>query len=141
MRVLIDTNIILDWLMNREPFHDAAECVIRECLFGELEGYITSHSITDLFYILRKDFSFDNRKQLLLLICRYFQIIPEDKTAIMTVLNDEHFRDIEDGLQIICAASERLDYIITRNISDFKYSVIPAIKPADFLSLLKEGEF
>ena len=56
MRVLIDTNIILDWLMCREPFHDDSRLVMKECMFGDLKGYISAHTLTDLFYILRKDF-------------------------------------------------------------------------------------
>ena len=69
MRVLIDTNVILDWLMCREPFHEAARRVMEESMFGDLEGYIAAHSLTDLFYILRKDFDIAKRKSLLMFLC------------------------------------------------------------------------
>lgn len=56
MRILIDTNVILDWIMVREPNAANAKLIMGQCLFGNIEGYVTSHSLTDLFYILRKDF-------------------------------------------------------------------------------------
>ena len=140
MRVLIDTNIILDWLMLRSPFYENAERIMKECFFGETKGYITSHTLTDLFYILRKDFSIEKRKQLLLLLCRHFQVIYEDKTIIVSVLMDDKVKDFEDGLQMMCASIQSLDYIVTRNISDFKASIIPAISPEKFLEM-KGAEF
>lgn len=135
MRVLIDTNIILDWLMARSPFYANAERIMKECFFGDLEGYVASHTITNLFYILRKDFSVKERKELLLLICSYFQIISEDKAAIISVLRDENCKDIEDGLQMMCASLQNLDFIVTRNISDFQTSIVPAVSPEKFIAL------
>ena len=67
IRVLIDTNIVLDWLMCRKPFQEHARFIMEKCLFGDLDGYLTAHSISDLFYILRKDFDVNKRKKLLLL--------------------------------------------------------------------------
>ena len=135
MRVLIDTNIILDWLAHRSPFYEKAAQIIKECFVGNLEGYVTSHTMTDLFYILRKDFCIEERKELLLLICRHFQIISEDKAMMISVLSDENCRDFEDGLQMKCAALRRLDFIITRNIPDFENSVTIAMSPEDFLEM------
>ena len=135
MRILVDTNVILDWLMSRSPFYSNAERIMEECLFGDVEGYVASHTITDLFYILRKDFSVEDRKRLLLFICSHFQIIIEDKAAMIEVLRDENCKDIEDGLQMMCASLQNLDFIVTRNISDFQNSIVPAILPENFLTL------
>ena len=121
--------------MARSPFYANAERIMKECLFGDVEGYLASHTITDLFYILRKDFSVEERKQLLLLICNHLQIIIEDKALIVAVLKNEKFNDIEDGLQMMCASLQNLDFIVTRNISDFQNSKVPAILPEEFLTL------
>lgn len=137
MRVLIDTNIILDWLMSREPFQENARYIMEKCLFGDLEGYLAVHSLTDLFYILRKDFDVDKRKKLILLLCDNMNIIAEDKVAVKSVLKNASWKDLEDGLQMECASREKLDYIITRNIKDFRTSSILPILPEQLIALYK----
>ena len=133
MRVLIDTNILLDFLQRREPFYGDAEYILKECIEGNIEGYLTSHMLTDLFYILRKDFNVDERKRLLLMLCRRFHIIAEDKASMIAVLSGTGWDDLEDGLQMLCASLRKLDFIITRNIKDFRNSVVPAIMPDQFI--------
>ena len=140
MKVLIDTNIFLDWLQEREPFKEKSEIVLWKCLFGEIEGFVTPHSLNDLFYILRKDYSVEERKHYLGILCRHLTIILEDKTVITNVLSNEALRDFEDGLQIVCAHLKGLDYIITRDKSDFKNSPVPAIAPDKFLELFSSEE-
>lgn len=137
MRVLIDTNIVLDWLMSREPFQDNARYIMEKCLFGDLEGYLTVHSLTDLFYILRKDFDVDKRKKLILLLCDNTNIIAEDKQAVKSALSNENWNDLEDGLQMQSASHEELDYIVTRNIKDFRTSLILPILPEQMIELYK----
>ena len=102
MRVLIDTNIILDWLMTREPFQEKAKNIMETCFFGDMDGYVTAHTLSDIFYILRKDFDVD-----------------------------------KDGLQMQCAANEKLDYIVTRNIKDFKDSFVMPLLPEQLIELFK----
>ena len=137
MRVLIDTNIALDWLAHREPFHEKAERVMQACMDGEWEGYMASHSLTDLFYLLRKDFSADERKQLLMLLCRYFHILAEPKETMLAVLDNAAWPDLEDGLLMQCAAEQHLDYIVTRNEKDFHDSPIPAMSPDRLLGMIR----
>lgn len=75
MRVLIDTNVILDWIMVREPNAANAKQIMGQCLFGKVEGYVSAHSISDIFYILRKDFSVEKRKDLLRLLCGGLHVV------------------------------------------------------------------
>ena len=137
MRVLIDTNVILDWLMCREPFHEAARRVMEESVFGELEGYISAHSLTDLFYILRKDFDIAKRKSLLMFLCEKLQVIPENVEMIKAALKREDWKDLEDGLQMQCAKEKELDYIITRNIRDFEKSPVPVLIPEKLMEMYR----
>ncbi len=140
MRILIDTNVILDWLMCREPFQKEAKEIMEESIFGDLEGCVTAHSLTDLFYILRKDFSVGKRKELLLLLCEYLQVIPEDSEIMKSVLNQKEWPDLEDGLQMQCAKEMNLDYIVTRNVRDFSSSSVPALMPEAFLKTYRSAE-
>lgn len=137
MKVLIDTNVILDWIMVREPNAENAKEILKECLFGNIEGYLTSHSLTDLFYILRKDYSVDKRKKLLQLLCEGLCVIPEDKEIIIETLGHEEWKDFEDGLQMQCAKSEGLEYIVTQNLRDFQTSEVEAINEEEFCKVIR----
>ena len=137
MRVLIDTNVILDWLMCREPFHRNAAQILRKCMTGEITGYLAAHTFPDLFYILRKDFDVPKRKALLALLCSRFQVIEENQRVILAALQNEAWKDLEDGLQMQCAADRNVDYIITRDVAGFHDSGIPPIQPEDFIRIYR----
>ena len=78
MRILIYTNIILDLVQDREPYSENASRIINSCITGENRGYISYHSLVDLFFILRKDKTVEERKALILNLCKFFTIIPEE---------------------------------------------------------------
>ncbi len=136
MRALIDTNVILDWIMVREPNATNAKKIMEKCLFGEIEGYITSHSLTDIFYILRKDYPVEKRKQLLLLLCEEMNVIPESRQTLLYALRRKEWQDMEDALQMQCAKEAGVDYIVTQNLKDFRTSEIKAIDEEDFCKLI-----
>lgn len=139
MKVLIDTNIVLDWLMIREPNATNAKKIMEQCLFGELEAYITSHSVSDIFYILRKDFSVDKRKELLCLLCENMQVIPEDGETILEVLHHKEWKDLEDGLQMQSAKNAGLHYIVTQNLKDFQKSEVEAVSEERFCEMISRN--
>lgn len=136
MKILIDTNVILDWIMTREPNAANAKRIMEQCLFGQMQGYITSHSLTDIFYILRKDYSVERRKQLLQLLCEGMNIIPENRETILRALRHKEWQDIEDALQMQCAKEAEVDYIVTQNIKDFRTSEIEVISEEAFCKLI-----
>lgn len=135
MVVLIDTNVIIDFLMTREPFYQAASEVITRCANGELKGYIAFHSIPNLWYILRK-VPDDKRREWLSDICRFLQVTGASHEKVIRAINMKEFQDFEDCLQDRCAKSVNAQYIITRNIDDYINSEIPAICPENFLEIL-----
>lgn len=137
MQILIDTNVVLDWLMNREPFNENAKYIMEQAMFGDVEGHLAAHTFPDLFYILRKDLDVNKRKQLLLLLCEHFHVIAENKEIIKSALKNENWNDLEDGLQMQCALEKDLDYIVTRNIKDFFRSQIKAVLPEEWVALYK----
>ena len=133
MRVLLDTNIIIDYLSKRPQFYANARMIIKLCVEKRIDGYVAAHSILNIFYILRKEFTAEERRSSLFDLCKVLTVIGIDKEKIITVLCNSDFSDLEDCLQAECAKNCAVDYIITRNIKDFHNSAIPAIMPDVFL--------
>lgn len=136
MLVLFDTNIILDILEKRLPFYDSSESVLEKCVSGGVTGYISLHSISNIFYILRKRYSAADRRKLLLNILSLLQVASADHESVRNALQREDFSDFEDCLQDECAKQVYADYIVTRNINDFTMSDVPAVTPEDLLKIL-----
>lgn len=134
MLVLIDTNVILDMLEKREPFYKSSNDVLSLCASQKIKGCIALHSISNIFYILRKNYSIENRRRLLLGILKFLQVANASHENVRHALERNDFPDFEDCLQDECAAQNHADYIITRNTDDFSNSNIPAITPSDFLA-------
>ena len=133
MVVLVDTNIIIDALANREPYADNAKKILEKCAAREVTGILAAHSIPNMFYILRKNFSQDERRFLLKNLCNIFKISDLNAKKILAALENEKFVDFEDCLQEECAVESMADYIVTRNPADFKHSRVKVILPEDFL--------
>ena len=133
MRILLDTNIILDILQKREPWFVNSYAVFERCIRQEYIGFITSHSLSDLFFVLRKSHSAENRRNAVKLICSYFKIVAENRDSFLAAVGNEYSDDLEDCLQIVAAQNQKLDFIITRNINDFKKSPVAVITPQELL--------
>lgn len=132
MVILVDTNVIIDFLTTREPYFDASSKVIAKCANGELAGYIAFHSIPNLWYILRK-VPDDMRRKWLIDICEFLTVVGVNHDEVLRAIRMKDFRDFEDCLQDRCARNIGAKYIITRNVADFTNSEVPAVSPEDFL--------
>ena len=136
MVVLVDTNIIIDALANREPYADNAKKILEKCAAREVTGILAAHSIPNMFYIFRKNFSHDERRFLLKNLCNIFKISDLNAKKILAALENEKFVDFEDCLQEECAVESMADYIVTRNPADFANSRVKVILPEEFLKKL-----
>jgi len=136
-RILIDTNVLLDYLLTREPFYEDAKNIVSACVDGRVKGCIAAHSISNMFFILRKDYSAKERREVLSDLCTILDVEGIDKAKLLSGLQNENFSDFEDCLQMKCAKSYGAGYIITRNTNDYKASEVKAIMPKDYLELLK----
>lgn len=134
-KILIDTNILLDYLLTREPFYEDAKKVILTCTEGETKGCIAAHSISNMFYILRKDYDTKERREILSNLCTIFDVGGIDKAKLLSGLHNENFPDFEDCLQMECAKAYNAEYIVTRNIDDYRSSEIKVILPKEYLKL------
>lgn len=139
MRIFVDTNILLDYLLEREPYNIPAKTIIQACQKKQVLGCIAAHSVTNIFFILRKYFTIKERREILLNICKLFDVEGIDIQKLQNALINETFQDFEDCLQMECAKSFHADYIITRNPNDFKYSDIPCIESTEFCQVLKRS--
>lgn len=136
MIILVDTNIVLDALLKRNPYEDEAQVIITKCANREIIGYMAAHSIPNLFYILRKTYSQKERKQFIKNLCDIFYISALNTEKIKSALENEAFEDFEDCLQEECAVEVMADYIVTRNPNDYKKSRIKVVEPGEFIKLL-----
>lgn len=136
IRILVDTNVLLDYLLCREPYDQGAKDIVMVCKQKKVLGCIAAHSISNMFFILRKVFSIEERRRLLRNLCELFAVEGIDETKILEALNNEKFSDFEDCLQMECAIAFQADYIVTRNGDDFKGSSIPCIEPNEFCKLI-----
>lgn len=132
MRVLIDTNVILDVLCNRQGFVEEASKVFKFCEVNKIEGYISAISVPNIVYILRKELDAETTKKILDQLSLIFKISDLKSDDLKKAAN-LMFDDYEDALQSVCASRIKANYIITRNIKDFTNSKVAAIKPSELL--------
>ena len=134
--VFIDTDIILDLFSKRMLFYVHAALLFNLIDAGKLRGYVSSLIFSNLFYILRKEKS---RKQAISILNKLkilVTVLPVDGKIIQLALSSG-FNDFEDAIQYYTAKQHKIDFIITRNIKDYKLSDIQAITAAEFIKIIQ----
>ena len=135
MRLLIDGNIILDVLQNREPHIVDSAKIWKLCETDQAEGYVSALNFSNLVYIMRKELSPEKINEVfksLGLIFRFTDLTVSD----LAKAAEQQWDDFEDALQAATAERIHADNIITRNVKDFKQSKIVAFTPTEFLARL-----
>mgnify|MGYP002623802928 FL=1 len=134
-RLMIDTNIILDVLLEREPFFEQSRKVLDLCEKGNIHGFISASTATDIFYIIRK--ALGNNDEAYIALGHILNIV-----KVLTVTNDdvnhaflEKAKDFEDCLLATCAKSNKCDGIVTRNTKDFIEFGIALYTPDEVISV------
>ena len=132
MNVLIDGNIILDVLQNREPHIEASSKVWKMCETNLVNGYVSALTFADMVYVMRKELTpakiYEVLKKLAL-IFHFTELSISDMEKVAGMM----WKDYEDAVQAATAERIRATAIITRNIKDYQQSKIPAFTPAEFL--------
>jgi predicted nucleic acid-binding protein len=134
-RVLIDLNIILDALQQRQPHYEFSARLLAKAENQTIEGWISAHSVTTLFYLIAKDTSPDLARGVLTQLLSFLQVASVTQETIEQALNLP-YRDFEDAVQIIAALQSRADYLVTRNPQDYKPPIIPVLQPVELLALI-----
>jgi predicted nucleic acid-binding protein len=125
----LDTNILVDFLANREPFGRYALKILNKSLQKEWILWTSDNSILTSYYILSKEIGGSESRSKIRRIIQFIEIQPTTKANIQQALVSD-FKDLEDGVQHFCAVSiENIQGIITRNKKDFGLSQIPVFEP------------
>ena len=132
-KVLIDTNILLDYLAEREPFFDDALNLMISCANDEVQGFAAASSLTDLYYLIRKSTGSEEKSRLILE--QIFSLVGIlDTTAEDCVLAlSSPMPDYEDAILAEAALRSGLDFILTGNLKGFASSPVPAMRAGDFM--------
>ncbi|MCU0575047.1 MAG: PIN domain-containing protein [Syntrophobacteraceae bacterium] len=134
--MLFDTNVVLDLLLDREPFSpDAARC-FSMVEAGEIEGWLCASTLTTLHYLIRKSAGAKNALATISTLMSLFEVAPVNKAVLESALSLP-FKDFEDAVLHEAARYSNVDVIITRNTADFKNSSIRVQLPASLLHELK----
>ncbi len=138
MKVFLDTNILLDYLLKRQPFYESAKKVIEMCLY-KIDGFVTPHSLIDVFYMLseRTDATIEKSRETILKLRAVLYVIPENDDRVYMAAGNTDFADFEDSMQNESALFAGVDYIITRNKKDFEKATIPVLTTEEFVELTK----
>ena len=131
MRIFVDTNVILDVIEEREPFYNDSRAFMLLC--AELKSALAPHTITNIFFTLRKKFTQRERKKILLDLLPIMDVVIIGKYQIVNALKNQKIGDFEDALQLECAREFNAEYIVTRDPKHFKGSEIETISPAEFV--------
>jgi predicted nucleic acid-binding protein len=131
-RALLDTNIILDIALNRESFYKDALKLFILIDEEELSGSVTASTITDIYYIAKKEQGHEIAITFIKKLIEVVDVIGVDKETISRALTSE-MKDFEDAIQASAAELFQLDVILTRNKADFTGSAIEVLTPKEFL--------
>jgi len=129
MKVLIDTNVIIDYLADRSPFADDAFRVLSLCESGRVTGVVTANAITDIYYVVRKVAGRDKTLEAIRTLCAILDIVDVGKSDVQSAM-DLSMPDYEDALAAQCAKRVKADYIVTRNVDDYVSSPVSALEPS-----------
>ena len=136
MRVLLDTDVVLDFLLKRRLFFPDADKIFVRLQNMDFEGFVSSITPINAFYTCRKEngknVAFDAVRELLKVV----EICPAGKSDLLNALSFG-FSDYEDAVQRASAIAANLNAIITRNTKDYTTSPVPVHTPAEFLKNLQ----
>ena len=137
MRLLFDTNVILDVLLKRQPFGEVAVKLMARVESGDVAGYICGTTVTTIYYIVRKHLGVQSANTCISSILTIFDVAQINRPVLLSALN-VGFTDYEDAVIHESARAISLDGIVTRNQVDFKKSQLPVYSPDELISILEQ---
>ena len=133
MKLLIDANILLDVLQKREPYVHDSSLIWKLCETNSIEGYVSSLTIANLIYVMRKELNPEKIEEVLKQLKLIFQLTDLSVSDIIEAA-EMKWNDFEDAVQSTIAKRIHADCIITRNVKDFKESIVIAFTPTEYLA-------
>lgn len=135
MRILIDTDVTLDFILQRQLFFAEASEIFRRLGNGEFEAYISAVTPINVFYFTRKANGLTGARQAVQDLLVSMKICEINSKILQTAINSP-ITDFEDAVQHECAVSENLDAIVTRNTKDYKNASVKVYTPSEFLQVI-----
>ncbi len=132
MRVIYDTNVLLDIFQNRKPHYDASAFAINASLEGIVTGVFPAHAVATVDYILRKYADQETASAAVAWLLDILEIAPCDESVLKQAAGSD-FKDFEDAIVAFSAQQNSCECIVTRNVGDFASSPVPALSPEAFL--------
>lgn len=133
MKIMCDTNVIIDVLLEREPFVEDSCKVLSLCEEHRVDGFVSASSVTDIYCLVRKyTHSTELAYKAIGKLLEIVKVCSVTNNDVLTAFQRKA-RDFEDCLVATCAKSIHCEYIITRNKKDFEEFEIPLLTPAEFL--------
>lgn len=136
MKVLFDTNIILDILLDREPFVELSASLVSLVEEKEIQGYLCATTLTTIDYLISKSHNRQKAKNELSKLLGMFKICSVNEQVLQLALNSK-FKDFEDAVQFYSGVCEGVESIVTRNTKDYKEGGISVYTPAEIWSILQ----
>ncbi|WP_353929900.1 PIN domain-containing protein [Okeanomitos corallinicola TIOX110] len=134
-RVLFDSDVLLDILAQRQPFVIASAQALNTVMKRQVQGFVSGHAVTNIFYILRRQIGSEAARKLIENLLQHIQIASVTDEVIHQALQSP-IKDFEDAVTSAAAMAAGLEIIVTRNRSDFVESLIPAMLPEELLKML-----
>lgn len=137
-RIFMDTNVVIDFLANRQPFAMDAAKLFDIALDDKAKIFISAVSYNNIYYVLRQSITSAATIKLLEELADMTEITDVTDSVIRQSLKSD-FKDYEDAIQYYCALSiPKLDFIVTRNTKDFKKSKLPVLTPSEALAAVTQ---
>jgi len=131
-KVLIDTDVLLDFFFDRKPFSEYAAGILNLCAEKEIKGYTTPIIISNVYYLLKKTAKHNTIIEKIKQLLNIIDIIKMDKNTVINALNSE-FKDFEYALQNFSALENgQIQIILTKNLKDFKKSDLAILTPETY---------
>jgi predicted nucleic-acid-binding protein len=134
-KVLFDSDVLLDILAQRQPFIVFSAQALNTVIRKQVQGFVSGHAITNIFYILRRQIGSDATKKLIETLLQNLQIASVTDAVIHQALQSP-IKDFEDAVTSAAATAAGIEIIVTRNKVDFVGSLVPAVLPEEFLKML-----
>lgn len=139
MKVLFDTNVVLDLLLDREPFSDAAMHLISLVDAKRIDGMLCATTVTTIHYLATKAGNAKAAREHVGALLEIFEVAAVDETVLTSAL-DLGFSDYEDAVLHEAAMAAGISAIVTRNLDDFRKAVLPVFEPRELLAAVLASE-
>ncbi len=138
MNLLIDTNVIIDLALDRRPFSNEAAQLLDALETRQAQGFIAWHSISNFYYLVKPEKGSQRTINFIEDLIGFIEVAPTT-TDDMTYALKSDLKDFEDSMQIAAALACRADFLVTRNVKDFRGAPLRVVSPREALLNIAPG--